>query len=101
MHRNCSKCGFHYEIEPGFFYGAMYVSYAFSIAILIASGIVISFFVKEPSITFYAIFISIVSLIALPFSFRWSRLIWLYMFVRYEPDTEQTVNENLSQVGEK
>ena len=32
-HKNCSHCNLKYEIEPGFFYGAMYVSYALAIGL--------------------------------------------------------------------
>lgn len=85
MNKHCEHCGFRYEIEPGFFFGAMYVSYAFSIAIWIGCGILLAFLVKEPPIWLYATVIFMVSLVALPFSFRFSRLIWLYLFVNYEP----------------
>jgi hypothetical protein len=32
MHDNCSHCGLKYQIEPSFFYGAMYVSYGLNVA---------------------------------------------------------------------
>ena len=32
MHEDCPHCGHHFEKEPGFFLGAMYVSYALTIA---------------------------------------------------------------------
>jgi hypothetical protein len=40
MHNNCSHCGFQYQIEPSFFYGAMYVSYGLNVAIGIATFII-------------------------------------------------------------
>ncbi|MFO0004725.1 MAG: DUF983 domain-containing protein, partial [bacterium] len=33
MHNECGNCGLHYEREPGFFQGAMYVSYALGVAV--------------------------------------------------------------------
>ncbi|MEG2102683.1 MAG: DUF983 domain-containing protein, partial [Flavobacterium sp.] len=37
MNENCSHCGFKYQIEPSFFYGAMYVSYGLNVAVGIAA----------------------------------------------------------------
>ena len=36
MNEKCSHCGLKYQIEPSFFYGAMYVSYALNVAISVA-----------------------------------------------------------------
>lgn len=36
IHENCSECGIKYSKEPGFYYGAMYVSYALGVAQLVA-----------------------------------------------------------------
>ena len=35
----CSHCGMKFEIEPGYFYGAMYVSYAFVVAEMLNVGL--------------------------------------------------------------
>jgi uncharacterized protein (DUF983 family) len=32
MHENCSNCGTKFEKEPGFFFGAMFVSYGLGVA---------------------------------------------------------------------
>ena len=32
---HCSSCGLKYEIEPGFFFGAMYISYALNVALFV------------------------------------------------------------------
>ncbi|MBK9636286.1 MAG: DUF983 domain-containing protein [Bacteroidetes bacterium] len=36
MHSHCPNCGLNFEPEPGYYYGAMYVSYAFTIAVSVA-----------------------------------------------------------------
>ncbi|WP_424964423.1 DUF983 domain-containing protein [Ekhidna sp.] len=36
MHKKCPNCSQSLEPEPGFYTGAMYVSYAFQVAIIIA-----------------------------------------------------------------
>ena len=37
MNSHCEYCGLRYEREPGYFYGAMYVTYAFSIAEMVTA----------------------------------------------------------------
>jgi uncharacterized protein (DUF983 family) len=39
MHEHCPVCNFRYEIELGFFWGAMYISYGFSVAIVVMVGL--------------------------------------------------------------
>ncbi|MFE3866977.1 DUF983 domain-containing protein [Flavobacterium sp. LS2P90] len=88
MHENCSHCGLKYQIEPSFFYGAMYVSYGLNVAIGIAAFI-ISYIIFSSSIkvAFIAIIVSLVLLF--PFVLRWSRNIYINMFVSYDPKTNQ------------
>ncbi|MEZ7500607.1 DUF983 domain-containing protein [Flavobacterium sp. Arc3] len=88
MHENCSHCGLKYQIEPSFFYGAMYVSYGLNVAIGIAAFI-ISYVLLNSSLK--VAFISIIaSLIVLfPFVLRWSRNIYINMFVSYDPNFKQ------------
>jgi uncharacterized protein (DUF983 family) len=84
MHENCSHCGLRYQIEPSFFYGAMYVSYGLNVAIGIAA-FVISFVIFESSLKI-AFLVIIVSLVILfPFVLRWARNIYINMFVSYNP----------------
>lgn len=83
MHEHCSQCGFKYQIEPSFFYGAMYVSYGLNVAIGIAAFIVaFVFFDLNMKASFIAIFASL--LILMPFVLRLSRNIYINMFVSYD-----------------
>jgi len=36
MHESCAACGLRYEREQGYFVGAIYVNYAFTIALVVA-----------------------------------------------------------------
>ena len=86
MHERCPKCGLKYEQEPGFFYGAMYVSYGLTVALWIS--VAVASFVLFQSINpwiFMAVGI-ILLLVLLPGIYRLSRAIWLAMFIPYEPD---------------
>jgi hypothetical protein len=87
MNENCRHCGLKYQIEPSFFYGAMYVSYglnvAVGIAVFIISFVLLGFSLK---IAFIAIIASLIVLF--PFVLRWSRNIYINMFVSYDPKTK-------------
>jgi len=88
MNEKCSHCGLKYQIEPSFFYGAMYVSYGLNVAAGIAA-FVISYIVFEASLK--VAFISIIAslIILFPFILRWSRNIYINMFVSYDPTFKQ------------
>jgi uncharacterized protein (DUF983 family) len=83
MHERCSHCQTKYKIEPSFFYGAMYVSYAVGIAFAVAA-FVISFLLFKTSLptTFIAIVGTLV--VFLPVIVRLSRNIWINIFVTYD-----------------
>lgn len=85
MHGRCSHCGTKYKIEPSFFYGAMYVSYAVGIAFA-AVAFVIAFLFAGASLknTFIAIVLTLV--VFMPIIIRLSRNIWINFFIKYRPE---------------
>lgn len=87
MHANCPNCGLKYEREPGFFIGAMYVNYAFSVAIIVAAGITLNVFDIYNIYTFLLTVVGAI-LLLLPFLFRYSRILFLHLFggVSYKSD---------------
>ena len=83
MHENCSHCGLHYKIEPSFFYGAMYVSYAVGVAFSVAAFIIsYVFFNSSLKTAFIAIVTTLIAL--MPVSMRLSRNIWINFFISYD-----------------
>ena len=79
---NCESCGLKYMIEPSFFYGAMYVSYALTVGLAVAIFI-ISYALGLGLIgSFIAIFVILIALI--PITMRISRLLYINMFVHYK-----------------
>ncbi|HLF51175.1 DUF983 domain-containing protein [Flavobacterium sp.] len=88
MNDYCSHCGLKYQIEPSFFYGAMYVSYGLNVAIGIAAFIV-SFVILNCSLK--TAFISIIAaiIVLFPFVLRWSRNIYINMFISYDKNFEK------------
>jgi len=91
MHERCSHCNTKYKIEPSFFYGAMYVSYAVGIFFAsIAFAITYLFF----GATLLNAFLSIVGtmIISSPITMRLSRNIWINLFMKYDKTKDQLSN---------
>lgn len=88
MHSHCPVCGLKYEVEPGFFYGAMYVGYAISVATVISVFTAINILYPKASLTTYIVSIIAALLLMIPINFRYSRIMMLYFFggVKYQPD---------------
>ncbi|SFB88381.1 Protein of unknown function [Zunongwangia mangrovi] len=85
MHEHCSHCGTKYKIEPSFFYGAMYVSYAVGVAFAVASFIIAHYFLGGGLLTsFFAIVGTLI--IFMPIIMRLSRNIWINFFLNYDKD---------------
>lgn len=83
MNDHCSHCNTRYKIEPSFFYGAMYVSYAVGIAFAVAAFVISYLFLGTSLKT---AFISIVAtmVVFMPVIMRLSRNIWINFFVKYD-----------------
>ncbi|MBU2525652.1 MAG: DUF983 domain-containing protein [Bacteroidetes bacterium] len=88
MHERCGSCGLIYKIEPSFFFGAMYVSYALGVAVatafFILSYLIAGFNLLE---TFLVIIVGL--FLILPLLMRYSRNIWINFFVDYKASDSQ------------
>ncbi|MBL7736534.1 MAG: DUF983 domain-containing protein [Chitinophagaceae bacterium] len=89
MNDPCPVCGQVTDMEPGFYYGTSYVSYALGVAISVASFIawwaLIGFSLSDNRF-FYWMGVNAVLLIVLqPMLMRLARTIWLSFFVSYSP----------------
>jgi len=87
MPDRCEVCGQKMELEVGFYYGTGYVSYALSVGLLgacfVAYWLIFGLSYKDNSI-FYALGIAIaITLLLQPWLMRISRVLYLYMFVKY------------------
>ena len=91
MHESCEVCGLRYEVEPGFFYGSMYVSYGISVGIFLSTAFVLYFLFGNPSVVTYIVSVLVVSALAYPFNVRLSRMVMLYVFggVKYDKRYKQ------------
>lgn len=86
MHDKCSNCQTKYKIEPSFFYGAMYVSYALGVAFSVAAFIIAYYFFGANLLTSFVVIVA--TLIGLmPIIMRLSRNIWINFFFSYQQKT--------------
>ena len=83
MHARCPVCNQSYEPEPNFYYGSMYVSYAYTVALFVAIMVLVK------GILGYNIWVAlgvlaVILFAAWPYLFRLSRITWLNLFVKYK-----------------
>jgi hypothetical protein len=88
MPERCPVCNQKYEIEPGFWYGTGYVSYAISVGLIFTMAVLyaltVGFSWKDNSIYIF-VGVMIAALIAFqPWIMRYSRVLYLYVFVKYQ-----------------
>ncbi|TYA57943.1 DUF983 domain-containing protein [Formosa maritima] len=83
INETCSHCHTKYRIEPSFFYGSMYVSYAVGIAFAVAAFVISYLFLGSSLLTS---FIAIVGTLIIfgPIIMRLSRNIWINIFMHYD-----------------
>lgn len=83
MHQNCPNCDVKFESEPGFFWGAMYFSYAYSVASFIIIGFFFFTFSEDVNLTYYILCVVTFTIITSPISFRMSRILMMYIAAPY------------------
>lgn len=94
MHDNCPKCNQDLQVEPGFYWGAMYVGYGLSSGYLLAGlGICLLWLKLSLGASFGVLIASLI--IMIPLIARTSRTIWLIIWVRYNPNAIAQRNEEL------
>lgn len=95
MKERCSHCNTKYKIEPSFFYGAMYVSYAVGVAFAVAAFVIAKLFIGTSLLnSFLAIVATLV--VFMPVIIRVSRNIWINFFIHYDADSTASNLRNTS-----
>ncbi|MEN0053070.1 MAG: DUF983 domain-containing protein [Mucilaginibacter sp.] len=78
MNNQCPHCGFFFEIEPGYFYVAMFVSYAINVAIMVSFAVATYVLTHNNNPWLYVGATLLPAVIFSPFTYRYSRVILLY-----------------------
>lgn len=92
---SCSECGLKYEKEPGFYYGAMYVSYALGVATFVTCWVSMNLFFTGISAGWQIGIVIAVLLISGPYLFSLSKIIWANMFIPYNKNAKSDYQKGL------
>jgi len=80
MHKACSVCGQDFVIEPGFYFGAAYVSYGINVAVFIAVMVLNALFWELNIFQMMGVVLPIFLILTPPVT-RLARSIWIHIFV--------------------
>jgi len=86
IHKTCPNCGIKYSKEPGFYYGAMYVSYALGVALFVTLWVSFNLFFKEVNIGIQILVICLASIFTAPYFYALSKIVWANMFMKWDPN---------------
>jgi len=92
MLKTCNHCGLTYEIETGYFYVAMLLSYAMNVAEMATVAVALSVLSGSNNPWLYCGVILLFAFILSPFNFRYSRVILLYWLtpgLHYHPELSE------------
>jgi uncharacterized protein (DUF983 family) len=84
LHEACPICHRKYEKEPGFYYGAMFVSYAIGIAFSLACFGITWWIAPHLSIWGFMIVVVGLMVLAAPYLYALSKIMWANMFFSYQ-----------------
>lgn len=96
MPERCPECSQKFDMEPGFWYGTSYVSYAITVALSVATFVawyvLIGVSVKDGDhrVFWWLGVNAAILILAQPWLMRISRVIYIRFFVRYDKDYKNT-----------
>jgi hypothetical protein len=94
MPPKCTECSQPFELELGFWYGTAYVSYVLTVMLSVSTFVawyVLIGMSTSDNRFFWWLGINIFLLVVLqPWLMRLSRVIYLYFFVKYDPNYKST-----------
>ena len=94
MHDHCPVCNQKYDLEPGFWYGTGYVSYALAVAVsvitFVAWFVLIGVSTDDNRIFWWLGLNTVFLVIIQPWLMRLSRVMYIRFFVKYDKNYETT-----------
>jgi uncharacterized protein (DUF983 family) len=91
MNEVCEACDLKFEREPGYFYVAMFVSYAMNVAEMISLSVaayVLGLDIVYENLWYFVLVIFAAVVLLAPFNYRYSRMVLLYWLspgLHYDP----------------
>ncbi|OAI42484.1 hypothetical protein AYO38_03120 [bacterium SCGC AG-212-C10] len=83
MHPTCKVCGYRYEREFGYFYGAMYASWFLMMVTVIPVMLVLLFTGKSATLIL-GVTLPLIFIVA-PLAYMYSRVIWMHIDTYFDP----------------
>ena len=80
MNEQCSECDYRFEREPGYFIGAMYISYGLAIFQGILAFILCSMLFPEIAIEWMVAAVILPMLLLAKKNYKWSRILYIHIF---------------------
>lgn len=92
MPEKCPVCHQKFEPEPGFYYGAMFLSYIISAFFFLGIvGVCLIFF--KLSLNMSMLVVLLIASLTYFFFLRMSRSLWINILVKYDADAKRTKSE--------
>lgn len=90
IHEQCAKCNLKYEMEPGFYQGAMYVSYGLGVALFVTLWVSFNLFFPSLSTGAQVGIVAVASLVLTPIMYALSKIIWANLFIKFDKKVGET-----------
>tara|TARA_B100000900_G_scaffold331328_1_gene292024 strand:- start:1087 stop:1479 length:393 start_codon:yes stop_codon:yes gene_type:complete len=94
VRRECPKCKVNYIPEPGFYFGAMYVSYALGVIVFVTIWAGANWFFTDVSVWTQIIILTILIILLSPLIFALSKIIYANIFIHYDKETSNGVSND-------
>jgi uncharacterized protein (DUF983 family) len=94
MNDDCPTCGLDFDRgDPGYFTGAMYVSYALAIPLIALLTLIEHLIVSNWSLFRLVVLASLICVPLVPWIWQFSRVIWIYFDRYFDPDDPRAETE--------
>jgi hypothetical protein len=84
IYDSCKTCQTKFSKEPGFYYGAMYVSYGLAVALSISLYAIFKVLKFDPSVEQFILIYSLLILLLSPLIYALSKIIWANIFIKFQ-----------------
>lgn len=89
MNRYCPHCGADLVPEPGFYQGALYISYAFYVAFMVIYFLIFVNFFRQ-YLDYFLVSIIPILIVLTPLFYRMARRTWLALFIKPLPSEKRS-----------
>jgi uncharacterized protein (DUF983 family) len=85
----CPNCKVNYIPEPGFYFGAMYISYALGVVVFVAIWAGANWFFEEVSVWVQISILTFLIIVLSPLIFALSKIIYANIFIHFDKETSE------------